>query len=196
MTGRLPVCSRGRRSPRFAHQSSPRFNSGGPSSNRSRAPSRTGPLQPAPSPLPRSCVATWRDLPQCSPFQACRPSRIAQRTIPCRPAHATAAERSELVGAANEESTTARARLSSVHLSTRGGCSLRSLVQSESGEAARACTGNQVGTTVGIPTGVKLRGPEGAQRLRATSASTAELCSILRRDNHVHLAVEHMKKTH
>ena len=29
---------------------------------------------------------------------------------------------------------------------------------------------------VGLTTGVQLRGPEGAQRLRATSAATAELC--------------------
>jgi hypothetical protein len=34
----------------------------------------------------------------------------------------------------------------------------------------------QVRANVCITTGVKLRGPEGAQRLRATSASTAELC--------------------
>src|SRR5690606_4267485 len=34
--------------------------------------------------------------------------------------------------------------------------------------------------TVGITTGVQLRGPEGAQRLRATSAATAELCSVSR----------------
>src|SRR5262245_32575757 len=34
----------------------------------------------------------------------------------------------------------------------------------------------QVGANVCITTGVKLRGREGAQRLRATSASTAELC--------------------
>jgi hypothetical protein len=56
--------------------------------------------------------------------------------------------------------------------------------------------GASVRFDVGLTTGVKLRGPEGAERLRATSASTAELCSILRPDNHVHLAVEHMKKTH
>ena len=32
---------------------------------------------------------------------------------------------------------------------------------------------------VWLTTGVKLRGPEGAQRLRATSASTSELCGLV-----------------
>jgi hypothetical protein len=41
-------------------------------------------------------------------------------------------------------------------------------------QAVRACTGTQVGTPVGITTGIKLRGSEGAQRLRATSASMSD----------------------
>jgi hypothetical protein len=32
------------------------------------------------------------------------------------------------------------------------------------------------GSGVGLTSGIKLRGPEGAERLRATSASMAELC--------------------
>ena len=44
----------------------------------------------------------------------------------------------------------------------------------------RACTYSQVGTPVGLTPGIKLRGPEGAQRPRATSASMSELgCSLV-----------------
>jgi hypothetical protein len=46
---------------------------------------------------------------------------------------------------------------------------------SESGQRHQCCTGTQLGTPVGITTGIKLRIPEGAQRPRASSASTSEL---------------------
>jgi hypothetical protein len=44
---------------------------------------------------------------------------------------------------------------------------------------------------VRLTTGVKLRGPEGAQRLRATSASTAELCRL----RHAHPGPAHGDST-